>query len=383
MALSEFLREFPVAELKASSLLAPLSPRKFILKTSHGEVTGPQFMPVGTRATVKAMTPRDLKDAGAQMILGNTYHLFLRPGHELIERMGGLHSFMGWDGPILTDSGGYQVFSLSKLNKVREEGVEFQSHLDGKRHLLTPELSMEIQRALGSDVVMVFDECPAFSEDKTKVAQSMELTLRWARRCRDFKLKPHQKLFGIVQGGMFPDLREECLTRLKAMGFEGYAIGGLSIGEPVETMHRMVRQIAPLLPTDLPRYLMGVGRPEDLIVGAAYGIDIFDCVMPTRNARNGTLFTSQGRLNIKSKKFAEDPSPLDPLCECYTCRNFSKAYLRHLFAVGEILSSVLNSIHNISFYLRLMKELRSVISSPAASGPESEHNEFDTFTQKF
>ena len=357
------LSHYPTAALPAESLGAPLYPRLHTIETAHGSLHGPQFMPVGTRATVKALTPRDLKEAGAEMILGNTYHLFLRPGHKLIERRGGLHKFMAWDGPILTDSGGFQVFSLSKISKVKPDGVEFQSHIDGSRFFLTPELSMEIQAALGSDVVMAFDECPAFTDDKSRVAESMELTLRWAQRCRDYKLKPHQKLFGIVQGGMFPDLRAECIARLSAMGFDGYAIGGLSIGEPPETMHKMVQAVAPLLPADKPRYLMGVGRPEDLLVGAAYGIDMFDCVMPTRNARNGTLFTSGGKVNIKNAAFAEDDGPLDPHCGCYTCRTFTRAYLRHLTLVGEMLGAQLATIHNVSFYLSWMREIRGLVGA--------------------
>lgn len=343
-------------------LVPPFCPRLFTLETEHGSLNGPQFMPVGTQATVKALTPKDLKGCGAQMILGNTYHLYLRPGHERVEALGGLHRFMGWDGPILTDSGGFQVFSLSALNKVTDDGVEFQSHIDGSRHFFTPERSMEIQRALGSDVVMAFDECPPFTEDKTVVAKSMERTLKWAQRCRDFKLKSHQKLFGIVQGGMFTDLREECLERLVKIGFDGYAIGGLSIGEPITVMHQMVRAIAPKLPTDKARYLMGVGRPEDLIVGVAYGLDMFDCVMPTRNARNGQLFTSEGKINIKNSKYTDDSGPLDPRCNCYTCTNFSRAYLRHLFVCGEILSGILNSLHNIHYYLALMSKLRDSIT---------------------
>lgn len=343
-------------------LIGPFSPRLFSFDTAHGPLTGPQFMPVGTQATVKALTPRDLKAAGAQFILGNTYHLYLRPGHKLIERMGGLHEFMKWDGPILTDSGGFQVFSLSAIRKVKEEGVEFSSHLDGSKHFFTPELSMEIQASLGSDVVMAFDECPPFTKDKDTIAKSMDRTLRWAQRCRDYKLKPHQKLFGIVQGGMFPDLRAECLEKLTAMGFDGYAIGGLAIGEPIAMTHEMVRQVAPQLPKDKPRYLMGVGRPQDLIVASAYGIDMFDCVMPSRNARNGQLFTSGGKVNIKNAKYAEDKNPLDAECECYTCQNFTKAYLRHLFVAGEMLSAVLNTIHNISFYLALMARLRDALS---------------------
>ena len=342
-------------------LVGPFTPRLRRLETTHGVLDGPQFMPVGTQATVKALTPRDLKAAGAQMILGNTYHLYMRPGHKLIEKLGGLHEFMKWDGPILTDSGGFQVFSLSAIRKVKEDGVEFQSHLDGSKHFFTPELSMEIQASLGSDVVMAFDECPPFTDDKDTVVKSMERTLRWARRCRDYKLKPHQKLFGIVQGGMFLDLRQECTEKLKEMGFDGYAIGGLAIGEPIALTHEMVRHVAPLLPTDKPRYLMGVGRPQDLIVATAHGIDMFDCVMPTRNARNGQLFTSQGKVNIKNAKYAEDASPLDPQCACYTCQTFTKAYLRHLFVAGEMLSAVLNTIHNISYYLALMGQLRESI----------------------
>ncbi|MBI3554781.1 MAG: tRNA guanosine(34) transglycosylase Tgt [Deltaproteobacteria bacterium] len=343
-------------------LIGPFSPRLFTLQTAHGPVNGPQFMPVGTQATVKSLTPRDLKEAGAQMILGNTYHLCMRPGHKLIERLGGLHEFMKWDGPILTDSGGFQVFSLSGLRKVKEDGVVFSSHLDGSKHFFTPELSMEIQASLGSDVVMAFDECPPFTDDKATIAKSMDRTLRWAQRCRDYKLKPHQKLFGIIQGGMFLDLRQECMEKLVAMGFDGYAIGGLAIGEPIALTHEMVRQFAPKMPADKPRYLMGVGRPQDLIVASAHGIDIFDCVMPSRNARNGQLFTSEGKVNIKNAQYIEDRSPLDPACECYTCRNFTRAYLRHLFVAGEILSAVLNTIHNISYYLALMGRLRVAIA---------------------
>jgi queuine tRNA-ribosyltransferase len=342
-------------------LKPPYEPRCFDFETAHGVVNAPQFMPVGTVATVKALTPRDLLEANAQMILGNTYHLYLRPGHKIIEKLGGLHKFMNWHRPILTDSGGFQVFSLSKIRKVVDDGVEFRSHIDGSKHFFTPELSMEIQASLGSDVVMAFDECPPFTDNKDIVAKSMERTLKWARRCRDYKLKPHQKLFGIIQGGMFLDLREECLERLVAMGFDGYAIGGLSIGEPLWLMHKMVRAIAPKMPKDKLRYLMGVGRPQDLIVGVSCGVDVFDCVMPTRNARNGSLFTSQGKINIKNAKYILDESPLDPNCDCYTCKNFTKAYLRHLFVSGEILASILNTIHNITFYLSLMKKLRQAI----------------------
>jgi queuine tRNA-ribosyltransferase len=349
-------------------LKPPYRPRSFVFKTEHGDVHGAQFMPVGTQATVKGLTPRDLHAARAEMILGNTYHLYLRPGHKRIERLGGLHEFMKWNGPILTDSGGFQVFSLSALTKVKEEGVEFSSHLDGSKHFFTPELSMEIQAALGSDVVMAFDECPPYTEDKKLISESMERTLRWAKRCRDYKLKPHQKLFGIVQGGMFLDLREECLERLKAIGFDGYALGGLAIGEPITLTHQLVRDFAHRLPEDKPRYLMGVGRPEDLIYCASYGIDLFDCVMPSRNARNGQLFTSQGRVNIKNQQYAEDISPLDQNCDCYTCQNFTKAYLRHLFVAGEVLSAVLNTIHNIHYYLTLMRRFREITQSAFNSG---------------
>lgn len=349
-------------DIAEEGLKPPFTPRLFKLETSHGTVTAPQFMPVGTQGTVKSLTPEHLKDMHAQMILGNTYHLYMRPGHKCVEKLGGLHRFMNWNGPILTDSGGFQVFSLAKIRKVKDDGVEFQSHLDGSKHFFTPELSMEIQKSLGSDVVMAFDECPAFTMDKKIVAKSMERTLLWARRCRDYKLKPHQKLFGIVQGGMFPDLREECIEKLVKMEFDGYAIGGLSIGEPIPLMHKMARLTAPKLPKDKPRYLMGVGRPEDLIVGVSCGIDLFDCVMPSRNARNGQLFTSMGKVNIKNKPFADDAGPLDSNCDCYTCKNFSRAYLRHLHVAGEMLSATLNTIHNLHFYLGIMRKLRESIS---------------------
>jgi queuine tRNA-ribosyltransferase len=318
-------------------------------------------MPDGTRGVVKTLTAEQVAGTGVQVVLANTYHLHLQPGEAVVASLGGLHEFGKWRGPILTDSGGFQVFSLSTLNKVTDDGVEFQSHLDGSKHFFSPELSMEIQASLGSDVVMAFDECPAFTNDKDVVVKSMQRTLKWAKRCRDYKLKNHQKLFGIVQGGMFTDLRQECLEELKKIGFDGYALGGLSIGEPVETMRVIVEAIAPLLPADKPRYLMGVGTPQDLIASVAYGIDIFDCVMPTRNARNGQLFTSVGKINIKNAPYADSPEPLDPACSCYTCKNFSRAYLRHLFVSGEILSSHLNTLHNIHFYLALMTQLRVLI----------------------
>lgn len=347
-----------------AGLIPPFCPRIREIKTLHGIIKTPEFMPVGTQAVVKALTPEQLHQAGAQIILSNTYHLYLRPGHKRIQNLGGLHEFMKWNKPILTDSGGYQVFSLAALRKVTDEGVHFQSHIDGSSHFFTPELSMEIQKALGSDIVMAFDECPSFTEDQALVEKSMHRTLNWADRCRNFKLSSHQKLFGIVQGGMFLDLRKECISALEKLQFDGYAIGGLSIGEPTPVMHEMVRATAPHLPEEKPRYLMGVGRPEDLIVGVAYGIDLFDCVMPTRNARNGQLFTKNGRINIRNAKYADDGEPLDPTCNCYTCQTgFSRAYLRHLFIVGEILASTLATIHNVHFYLWLMSELRKAIAN--------------------
>ncbi len=319
-------------------------------------------MPVGTQATVKGVLPRDLLAAGAQVVLSNTYHLYLRPGHQRVERLGGLHKFMNWSGPILTDSGGYQVFSLKHLNRVSDDGVEFRSHLDGSKHFFTPELSMEIQAALGADIVMAFDECPApEATDKAVVRKSMERTLAWAQRCRDYRLKSHQKLFGIVQGGIFLDLREECLERLQAMGFDGYALGGLAIGEPIADMYRVVAAMARRLPQDKPRYLMGVGTPQDLVVCAAYGVDMFDCVMPSRNARNGQLFTSQGKVNIKNAMYADDAASVDAACVCVACADYSRAYLRHLFVAQELLSSTLNTIHNLTYYLTLMARVRQVI----------------------
>ncbi len=342
-------------------LKPPFHPRLHTIKLSRGEITAPQFMPVGTQGSVKTLTHDQVKKTGAQVVLANTYHLYMRPGHKLIEKLGGLHKFINWEKPILTDSGGFQVYSLAKIRKVKDDGVEFQSHLDGSRHFFTPELSMEIQKSLGSDIVMTFDECPAYTDDKKIVAESMQKTIKWAQRCRDYKLQPHQKLFGIVQGGMFEDLRAECAEKLVAMGFDGYAIGGLSIGEPIHMLHKMTRVIAPMLPKDKPRYLMGVGRPQDLIVGVSAGIDIFDCVMPSRNARNGQLFTSTGKINIKNARFAESNEPLDAECTCYTCQNHSRAYLRHLFVAAEMSSAVLNTIHNIHFYLNLMSKLRRAI----------------------
>ncbi len=332
------------------------------LTTPHGRIDTPIFMPVGTQATVKAMTPEELDEAGAQIILANTYHLYIRPGHELVARMGGLHDFMHWHGPILTDSGGFQVFSLGDLRKITEEGVRFQSHLDGSYHFISPETSIGIQEALGGDIIMCFDECPPCDAEYSYVRRSMEMTSRWAERCKDAHKRPDQALFGIVQGGMHRVLREQSITDLCRLGFDGYALGGLSVGEEKSQMYEVMGYCAPLLPNEKPRYVMGIGTPEDLIEGIHAGFDMFDCVMPTRNARNGMLFTSFGRLNIKGAVYAEDRLPVDPECDCYVCRNYSRAYLRHLFRSGEILASRLNTWHNLHYYLALMAGARHAIA---------------------
>jgi queuine tRNA-ribosyltransferase len=332
------------------------------LHTQHGTIPTPMFMPVGTAATVKSLTPEDLTEMGAKIILGNAYHLFIRPGHKLIEELGGLHHFMGWNGAILTDSGGFQVMSLSDLRKITPAGVEFSSHLDGSRKFISPEVSMEIQRALGSDIVMAFDECVKHPATKEEVRRSMQITTDWERRSRAVELKPHQGLFGILQGGMYPDLRREHYDMIKDIDFEGWAIGGLSVGEPPALMYEILDSTVPLLPKDKVHYLMGVGTPEDLVEGVARGVDIFDCVMPTRNARNGTLFTSEGKVHIKNARHQKDNGPLDPKCSCYTCRRFSRAYLRHLFVSGEILAARLNTLHNLHFYLDLMRQIRAAIA---------------------
>jgi queuine tRNA-ribosyltransferase len=328
------------------------------LVTAHGVIETPAFMPVGTQGTVKAVLPRDLREMGCQILLSNTYHLYLRPGHQLVRNLGGLHRFMGWDGPILTDSGGYQVFSLGAMRKISEEGVRFQSHLDGSSHLLTPEKAVEIQEALGSDIVMVLDECTPHDADRKYTRESMERTVRWAERCQRARSRKDQLMFGIIQGGMFEDMRRWCARQMYAMPFEGFAVGGLGVGEG-ETLLRSVSAFtATLLPEERPRYLMGVGRPQDILDAVRAGYDMFDCVVPTRNGRNGTLFTSRGKLSIKRAEFADDPRPLDEACSCYACRNFSRAYLRHLFMAGEILASQLNSLHNLYFYHRLMERWR-------------------------
>jgi queuine tRNA-ribosyltransferase len=339
--------------------------RRGRISLAHGVVETPVFMPVGTYGTVKAMTPRDLIESGAQICLGNTFHLWLRPGLEVIAAHRGLHSFMSWDGPILTDSGGFQVFSLGALRKITEEGVKFQSPINGDRLFLTPEESMRIQHVLDSDIVMILDECTPYPASHSEAAASMSLSLRWAQRSRAEHdlLANRNALFGIVQGGMYEDLRDESLAGLAEIGFDGYAIGGLSVGEPKDDMARILAHSAPRLPGDKPRYLMGVGTPEDLVTAVEVGIDMFDCVMPTRNARNGHFFTRHGDVRIRNAKHKTDPQPLDASCDCYTCQNFSRAYLHHLHRVGEILGAQLGTLHNLHYYHRLMHELRTAIAA--------------------
>ncbi len=332
------------------------------MTTSHGVIETPIFMPVGTQATVKSMTPEELKEIKAQIILSNTYHLYMRPGHELVKEAGGLHKFMNWDLPILTDSGGFQVFSLGPMRKISEEGVAFRSHIDGSKHFISPEKAIEIQTALGSDIIMAFDECPPYPAERQYVKDSLERTSRWAKRCKAAHANTdNQTLFGIVQGGMYKDLRKQSAEELMDLGFKGYALGGLSVGEPKHLMYEMLEHTTPLLPEDKPRYLMGVGSPDCLFEGVERGIDMFDCVLPTRLARNGTAMTSKGRISIKQARFTKDFSPLDPECDCYTCRNYSKAYLRHLYKSNEILSSRLFSYHNLHFLLKTMERIRKAI----------------------
>jgi queuine tRNA-ribosyltransferase len=328
------------------------------LKTARGWIETPVFMPVGTKATVKGMLPEEMRELGAQIVLGNTYHLHLRPGEKIIERLGGLHKFMNWPYPILTDSGGFQDFSLSHLTKVKEYGVEFRSHLDGAKHFLSPETSMQIQMDLGSDIIMAFDECLKYPATPEEIRASMEMTYRWLKRSKEAMTREQSLLFGIVQGGLEFSSRMESMEMITSVELPGYAMGGFSVGEPIELMHDLVKQAAPKMPQQKPRYLMGVGTPLDLVLCVDAGMDMFDCVMPTRVARNGTLFTWQGKISIKRAEFREDSSPLDPECSCYTCRNYSKAYLRHLFLSGEILSARLNTIHNLHFYLDLMSKMR-------------------------
>jgi len=330
--------------------------------TPHGSFDTPAFMPVGTQATVKGMSPDELKEIDAQIILSNTYHLYMRPGNELIKEAGGLHRFMNWDRPILTDSGGFQVFSLSDLRNITEEGVTFKSHIDGSRHLFTPELAMKIQNDLGSDIIMCFDECIPYPCEHDYAKRSVERTTRWAERCKKAHMnREKQALFGIVQGGVYEDLRVLSAKEIVALDFPGYAIGGLSVGEPAQDMYRMLECTVPHLPEDKPRYLMGVGSPDYLIEGAIRGIDMFDCVLPTRIGRNGTVMTSRGRIIIRDAKYARDFGPMDPECDCYACRNFSRAYIRHLFKAGEILGLRLATWHNLKFLLDLMKKVRKAI----------------------
>ena len=334
------------------------------LTLAHGKIQTPVFMPVGTQATVKALTPEDLEAAGAQIILGNTYHLYLRPGTDIIGRFGGLHRFMHWDHPILTDSGGFQVFSLAKLRKLTEEGYQFQSHIDGSKHMLSPEKSVEVQIHLNSDIIMCLDQCLEHPATHEQAVDALELTTRWAKRCKTFwgeRTERQNALFGIVQGGMFKDLRQRSAEEIVSIDFPGYAIGGLSVGEPKELMMEMAAHTLPLLPTDRPRYIMGVGTPEDLVELVGLGADMFDCVMPTRNARNGQLFTAQGTINICNARFREDEGPVDSTCDCYTCRHYSLAYLRHLYTAREILAYRLNTIHNVYYYVNLVKAMREAI----------------------
>jgi len=334
-----------------------------VLETAHGAIDTPVFMPVGTYGAVKGMAPDELRGLGAQIVLGNTFHLWLRPGLEVIAAHGGLHRFMGWDGPILTDSGGFQVFSLGEMRKISEEGVKFQSPVNGDACFLTPEESMRIQRVLNSDIVMAFDECTAHPATHEQARDSMQLSMRWAARSKEAHAGNANALFGIVQGGMFEDLRDESLAALTDIGFDGYAIGGLSVGEPKPDMLRVLRHIAPRMPADRPRYLMGVGTPADLIAGVSAGIDMFDCVLPSRNARNGWLFTRHGVIKLRNARYRDDLAPLDADCACYTCRHFTRAYLHHLQRVNEMLGARLNTLHNLHYYQELMRGLRTAIGA--------------------
>jgi queuine tRNA-ribosyltransferase len=358
---------------------SPAGSRRGRLLLPHQTVETPVFMPVGTQGTVKAVPQDTLESLGAEIILGNTYHLYLRPGHETIRRMGGLHKFMSWPRALLTDSGGFQVFSLSSLRKVTDDGVQFRSHLDGSSHFFTPEHSIDVQIALGADIIMAFDECTEYPADRARAEESLRLTMAWAQRSLDhFRAHQHevpwradhpdqtQSLFGIVQGGMHHDLRRQCAERLVEMDFDGYAIGGLSVGEPRELTLEMISEVLPLLPKDKPRYVMGVGYPDEIEQYARLGVDMMDCVLPTRAARHALLFTSEGRLNIKNKRYSEDQSPPDPACQCPVCRRYSRAYLRHLTQASEPLSATLNSIHNLAYYLGIMQRVRKSLESPAA-----------------
>ncbi len=330
--------------------------------TPHGAIDTPTFMPVGTQGTVKALRPEDIQNCGAQIILGNTYHLYLRPGHETIRKLGGLHSFMNWPGPILTDSGGFQVYSLGALRKILPDGVMFRSHIDGSKHFLSPQKAVEIQEALGSDIQMCLDECTPYPATLKQTQDSLALTVKWAKRCRETKANDDQALFGIVQGGTYLDLRRQAVEQTIPIGFDGYALGGVSVGEPKEMMYAITEEITPLLPCEKPRYLMGVGTPADLVFGVSCGIDMFDCVIPTRCARHGLLFTNSEKIVIKNARWREDNNPIDETCDCYTCKNYSRGYLRHLYVAGEILAMILNTIHNIRHYMLLMEKIRAAIS---------------------
>jgi queuine tRNA-ribosyltransferase len=343
------------------------------ITTSHGKFATPVFMPVGTQGSVRAVSPEELVESGARIILANTYHLYLRPGHRIIEKLGGLHRFMNWSGPILTDSGGFQVYSLSRLRTISEDGVTFQSHLDGSRHFIGPEEAINIQKSLGADIIMTFDECAPYPADYEYIVHSVKLTSLWARRCIESEFDTNQALFGIIQGGIYPDLRERSAKELIELGFDGYALGGLSVGEDRATREKVIRDTIGFLPEEKPVYLMGVGKPEDIIDGIRLGVDMFDCVMPTRNARNGTLFTSRGKMVIKNAQYSDDDRPIDEKCGCYTCSRFSRAYLRHLFMARELLSYRLNSIHNLYFYSDLMENIRCAILE----------EKFDDFCQEF
>jgi queuine tRNA-ribosyltransferase len=345
--------------------------RRGVVTTRHGTIQTPVFMPVGTLASVKSLTTEQLQALGPEIILNNTYHLMLRPGVDLLEKLGGVHKFMGWNGSVLSDSGGFQLFSLASIRKIREEGVEFRSHIDGSPYFMSPESSVEIQNRMGVDIAMAFDECPAYSLSHAEVEKSMELTHRWAKR--SLTARRDSALFGIVQGGIHLDLRKRSVEEIASMDFDGIAIGGVSVGEPKEEMFSIVDYTTPLLPADRPRYLMGVGTPEDLVNGVAAGIDMFDCVMPTRNARNGSLFTSRGKVAIKNARYADDQGPLDPDCSCLTCTTVSRAYLRHLYVNDEIAAMVYNTIHNVAFYLDLMRAIRQAIAS----------NSFQAFREAF
>ena len=331
------------------------------ITTGHGKFETPVFMPVGTQGSVKSVSPEDMKEVGVKIILANTYHLYLRPGYKIIDKLGGLHRFMNWAGPILTDSGGFQVYSLSRLRTISREGVTFQSHLDGSSHFIGPKEAMVIQQALGGDIIMAFDECTPYPADYEYVLNSVKLTSRWAKTCLEYKENDNQALFGIVQGGKYRDLRELSARELVGMNFDGYALGGLSVGEDSETRERVIMETIEFLPENKPVYLMGVGKPEDIIEATLLGVDMFDCVMPTRNARNGTLFTSRGKLNIKNACYMDDDRPIDENCDCYTCSHYSRAYLRHLFMAKELLIYRLNSIHNLYYYTKLMEDIRHAI----------------------